>query len=485
MSWLTTPAMGRTITQQSFAELAEGNSTDVSSWYVAECDYVWPTLAVTAILCFVYSLLGAIGFIGNFLVVYTIFFKKGPQSVTSMLLCSLAVSDVLVVTIQLPFKLTDLVTDSWVLGSFPCKMIGYLNLMSPACSACMLMVIGLERFIVILYPLRARFLITRLKAKFIVAGSWVISFILAIPGAVLQEHKRFPDTREFLCVKEYQDNVILSEKAFVMYCLLVFYIIPLGIMGFAYITVCVRLYRSAKISRGLQSMKAPSSAKPLRTNANGFSGVSNPNAVASSVDDDPFSAGSEPRWETAVGGRVVVSGGSPHARYQRRPRRPVSIKDRQQVILMLILVVLLYALTWGPMILVMVLVAFNALNHLCMNDIFKLSATIHVLTFLNSAVNPIVYSFMSRNFRENVAQALRGICRCVGLGSRRRQGGRGGPGESMYQSSRYSSTTLVTQASSVRRGRSTSDGNCSPSRGTGQNIELTQYSRLPNTEPVA
>ncbi|XP_038048511.1 allatostatin-A receptor-like [Patiria miniata] len=477
MSWLTTPETGTTA-NQSLATMDEDSSSS-ESWYDFECDYEWPTQAVTVVLCIVYSLLGLTGFIGNLIVVYTIFFKKGPQSVTSMLLCSLAISDLIVVTIYLPFKLADLVTVSWVLGPVPCKLVGYLNLVSPACSACMLMVIGLERFIVILFPLRARSLITRLKAKFIVAGTWIISFILAIPGLLLQHHALSPITGEVICYKEYQDIEAL-QKGFPMYCLLVFYIIPLFVMGFAYTTVCLRLYASAKTSRGLQSMKAGGSStasKPLRTtannNANGFSATTNPNLVPSSVDDDPFSGGSETR--------ATTTGGTSQVRKPRRQRRPVSLKDRQQVILMLILVVVLYAVTWGPMLMIMVLFAFEALNSLCMNVIFQLSAATHVLTFLNSAINPVVYSFMSRNFRQNVMEALRDTVRCCTRGGRRQKYG-GGRGESAYQSSRYS-TTMVTQASSVRRGRSTSDGNCSPSRG--QNIELTQYTRLPNTETTA
>ncbi|XP_033636478.1 allatostatin-A receptor-like [Asterias rubens] len=489
MSWFTlTP---RSVAQ-SFAILTNGDdnssSSSSSSYFRPECEYKWPTMPIIVILCFIYIVICLIGFIGNFLVVFTIFYKKGQQSVTSMLLCSLAVSDIIVVSIYLPMKLVDLLTTKWVLGEVACKIIGYLNLISPACSACMLMVIGLERFIVILYPLRARSFITRTRAKIIVVITWVVSLILGIPGLVLQIHENIGDpgfADHFICRKDYSDSAI--KKGYNLYGLTILYIIPLTIMGVAYVTVSLRLNASAKTSRGLQSMKTPRSStsqqyiynKPTTDSSanrsNGFRAMT-PNTVQTSVDDDPFSAASESRYD---GGRESVStAGAPPARQRRRQRRPVTLKDRQQVILMLILVVALYAITWGPLLVIAVLFAFDVFNDLCRHALGQMSSAAHIWAFLNSTVNPIVYSFMSRNFRETVREALRSCCRCFIKNDGQTRRGR----ESMYYNSRCS-TTVVTQASSVKRNRSTSDGNCSPCKG--QNIEMSQYTRLPNTEPIA
>ena len=111
-------------------------------------------------------------------------------------------------------------------------------------------------------------------------------------------------------------------------------------MGVAYVTVSLRLNASAKTSRGLQSMKTPRSStsqqyiynKPTTDSSanrsNGFRAMT-PNTVQTSVDDDPFSAASESRYD---GGRESVStAGAPPARQRRRQRRPVTLKDRQQV----------------------------------------------------------------------------------------------------------------------------------------------------------
>ena len=146
---------------------------------------------------------------------------------------------------------------------------------------------------------------------------------------------------------------------------------------------------------------------------------------------------------------------------------------------MLILVVVLYAITWGPLLIIAVLVSFEVLNNMCFNTLLQISAASHICAFLNSTVNPIVYSFMSRNFRDTVKEALRSCCRCFLSSNSQNRRGR----ESMYYNSRCS-TTVVTQASGVKRTRS-SDGNCSPCKDLNQSIEMKQYSRLPNSDAMA
>lgn len=94
---------------------------------------------------FMYIIIILLGLIGNSLVIFAIC-KRGRQNVTSLLLCSLAVSDLAVVLIYMPFKVMDLIIlGGWIYGGFMCKLISYMSLVTPACSGCMLMVISLER----------------------------------------------------------------------------------------------------------------------------------------------------------------------------------------------------------------------------------------------------------------------------------------------------------------------------------------------------
>ena len=151
----------------------------------------------------------------------------------------------------------------------------------------------------------------------------------------LQIHVPYDD--DYFCKKDYKLDKV--KKGFNLYGLVVLYILPLTIMGFAYVTVSHRLNASTKTSRGMQSVKAPRSStqqyiynKPpadaTANRSNGFKALMS-NTTPTSVDDDPFSAASETRYDGAGGS--VTGGAQPIRQQRRRQRRPVSLKDRQQV----------------------------------------------------------------------------------------------------------------------------------------------------------
>lgn len=93
---------------------------------------------------FIYIIIIILGFIGNTLVIFAIC-KRRRQNVTSLLLCSLALTDLFMVIVYMPFKVADFFVFEWHLGVVMCNLVSYIALITPACSGCMLMVISLER----------------------------------------------------------------------------------------------------------------------------------------------------------------------------------------------------------------------------------------------------------------------------------------------------------------------------------------------------
>ena len=124
-------------------QLQEDNVTSSDSDY----DFYYDSSFTPEQIClmFMYIIIILLGLIGNSLVIFAIC-KRGRQNVTSLLLCSLAFSDLAMVVIFMPFKVMDLfIFGNWIYGGFMCKLISYISLVTPACSGCMLMVISLER----------------------------------------------------------------------------------------------------------------------------------------------------------------------------------------------------------------------------------------------------------------------------------------------------------------------------------------------------
>lgn len=73
---------------------------------------------------------------------------------------------------------------------------------------------------------------------------------------------------------------------------------------------------------------------------------------------------------------------------------------------MLIIVVVLFALCWGPILINNVLVAFGILNDIHMGFLKPMRTAFSLMSYANSCVNPIVYGFMSKNFRDTFRYAI-------------------------------------------------------------------------------
>lgn len=81
-----------------------------------------------------------------------------------------------------------------------------------------------------------------------------------------------------------------------------------------------------------------------------------------------------------------------------------------QVVQMLVLVVLLFVLCWAPILINNVLTAFQVLEELHLGALKPMRMAFFALSYVNSCVNPIVYAFLSKNFRESFKYA---ICVCI------------------------------------------------------------------------
>ena len=77
---------------------------------------------------------------------------------------------------------------------------------------------------------------------------------------------------------------------------------------------------------------------------------------------------------------------------------------------MLVAVVVVFIVCWAPILINNVLIAFEILPELNVPPYKYMRECFHLLSYVNSCVNPIVYGFMSRNFRQTFKKAL---CSCL------------------------------------------------------------------------
>ena len=88
--------------------------------------------------------------------------------------------------IKLLLQLFRLFTFTWPFGEVICKLTAYIQDVSVVCSVLNLTAMSMERFYAIVYPLRSRRVCTVSQARSVVALTWFLALILALPRCWIQ-----------------------------------------------------------------------------------------------------------------------------------------------------------------------------------------------------------------------------------------------------------------------------------------------------------
>lgn len=144
---------------------------------------------IQATFCFLYSAIFVLGVFGNVLVCYVVFRNKAMQTVTNFFITNLAVSDIFLCVLAVPFTPSYTFLRKWIFGKVLCHLVPYAQGCSVYISTLTLTAIAVDRFFVIIYPFQQRM---RLMACIIIIIIiWTISLLLTLPyGLYMQVIKK-------------------------------------------------------------------------------------------------------------------------------------------------------------------------------------------------------------------------------------------------------------------------------------------------------
>ncbi|XP_041123089.1 neuropeptide Y receptor type 2-like [Polyodon spathula] len=199
-------------------------------------------IGVQIILIVAYCTIILLGVIGNSLVIYVVFKFKTLRTVTNFFIANLAVADLLVNTLCLPFTLIYTLLGEWKLDNVLClSMVPYAQGLAVHVSTVTLTVIALDRHRCIVYHFETKM---SKETCFIVIGiTWMISAVLASPLAIFREYGTFhisPDKSIQFCTEKWSDNN-RDGTVYSISMLLLQYVLPLSIISFAYIRIWSKL----------------------------------------------------------------------------------------------------------------------------------------------------------------------------------------------------------------------------------------------------
>ncbi|KAG9480013.1 hypothetical protein GDO78_011820 [Eleutherodactylus coqui] len=199
-------------------------------------------IGVQVILILAYSTIILLGVIGNTLVIYVVIKFKTMRTVTNYFIANLAVADLMVNTLCLPFTLVYTLLDEWKFGIVLCHLVTYAQGLAVHVSTVTLMVIALDRHRCIVYHLESKILT---KICFIIIGvTWACSAILASPLAIFREYSLIVFSSDFqiqVCTEKWPTGQFNFGTIYSISMLLIQYILPLAIILYAYIRIWNKL----------------------------------------------------------------------------------------------------------------------------------------------------------------------------------------------------------------------------------------------------
>lgn len=203
----------------------------------------WKAILITIILTFIIILT----IIGNVLVILSVFTYKPLRIVQNFFIVSLAVADLTVAILVLPFNVVNMVLGRWIFGIHLCKMWLTSDVLCCTSSILNLCAIALDRFWAITDPINYAQKRTVERVLLLIGGVWILSLVISSPPLIgWNDWPEVFDSQKHPCT-------LNSNPGYRVYSALGSFYIPLIIMTIVYIEIYIatkrRLRERARASR--------------------------------------------------------------------------------------------------------------------------------------------------------------------------------------------------------------------------------------------
>uniref|UniRef100_A0A8D3A1H8 Gastrin/cholecystokinin type B receptor n=1 Tax=Scophthalmus maximus TaxID=52904 RepID=A0A8D3A1H8_SCOMX len=316
-----------------------------------------------------YSLIFLLSVLGNSLIIAVLVRNRRMRTVTNLFLLSLAVSDLMVSLVCVPFTLIPNLMRDFVFGTGMCKLVMYFMGVSVSISTFNLVAISLERYSAICNPLTSRAWQTKSHAAKVITATWVASFILMLPypiSSALKPFTRLNNSTGHMCRLAHRWSPTVPYVSL----LLLLFLIPGIVMMTAYGLISMELYRGIRFELSSRKSSRGEEVRQCSTSSG---------SIKPGDSDGCYMLPSKRKSVTSSTANLMA---------------------KKRVIRMLLVIVFLFFLCWTP---VFVVNAWQAFDR---RSAYRLTGApisfIHLLSYTSACVNPIIYCFMNRRFRQGM-----------------------------------------------------------------------------------
>ncbi|XP_023231574.1 probable G-protein coupled receptor No18 [Centruroides sculpturatus] len=386
------------------------NSTEIESEETAITLINDTSIAEAITTAFILGILIICTIVGNILVIISVFTYKPLRNVQNMFLVSLAVADITVAVLVMPFNVAYSIMKKWVFGLRVCEMWLTCDVLCCTASILNLCAIALDRYWAIHDPLnyaRKRTLNRVMTMIFLV---WVISGLISVPP--LFGWNDWPDmfTEDTPCQ-------LTAERGYVIYSASGSFFIPLIIMTCVYFKIFqaarrrlrVKIRNAGEITKGDKSKEKVVETLSVMVQKELENSATSIYPGSISIQDEISDVPQDKETAFSVNGNTkgnsVQSAPSSVKKYMEEKQR-ISLAKERRAAQVLGIVMGVFVLCWLPFFLMYVILPF------C-NNCFISDRVVNFITWLgyiNSALNPVIYTVFNLDFRRAFVRIL---CRNV------------------------------------------------------------------------
>ncbi|CAG9560781.1 unnamed protein product [Danaus chrysippus] len=290
----------------------------------------------------------------NTLLIFIVIKFQYMRSVTNIFLVNLSVADLLVTLFCMPVQIAKSVTLLWYFGEVMCKTVNFLQGVAVASSVFTITAMSVDRYLAITQSLRQPWMPSRRGACSLLATLWFISLAIFAPllAVAAVEREEVPILARNKNGSVWLESSIefctekwpdsIRKELFGTFSFILVYAIP----------GCIVVVSYSLMGRRLCSVLPP-------------------------FDQTEGSANSQQRLRL--------------------------VRERKRVAWILLLLAVLFALCWLPYNILQLLIDVNAVQ---VDSVALVLPYTLLLGHTNSAINPIVYCLMTRNFRRSLRKLL-------------------------------------------------------------------------------